>query len=371
MNNQDTYYYTDYFHSETTVNSNIQHVEVTSQTDYSPFGMLLPNRHESSNEYRYGFNGMEKDDEVSGEGNQYTTEYRQYDPRIGRWTSLDPLMKYYPHQSGYCAFNNNPIYFTDPTGLQGESPMEGDPIKIDTYGNGERSSAFPVNPYEGQTVTFEIGGDGYYDQQNFEYSKDQDKWMLKSSKIRDGQEVRDFSENNDFGIAATHVEVNDATTNNSAVVTNTSNSTTKGSSSAPPSTDISNGTSSGESVSGTINTVATAGGVIAKVIEASAEDMAKPPKYKSPDVPNKGAWKPIAKGFKTAAKAAKYLGRALGVVSIATNAYDAVDNWNKGDKLEAAKSAAKAVVDVGMLFIKASPVGLAVSVGWAIVSSFW
>jgi RHS repeat-associated protein len=335
--------------------------------------MLLPNRHEDASEYRYGFNGMEKDDEVSGEGNQYTTEFRQYEPRIGRWTSLDPLMKYYPHQSGYCAFNNDPIYFTDPTGLQGESPIEGDPIKIDTYGNGERSSAFPVNPYEGQTVTFEIGGDSYYDQQIFEYSKDQDKWMLKSSRIRDSQEVLDFSENNDFdfGIAATHVEVNDATINNSAVVANTSNSTTKGSSSVPPSTDVSNGTSSGESVSGTINTVATAGGVVAKVIESSAEDMAEPPKYKSPDVPNKGAWKPIAKGFKTAAKAAKYLGNALGVVSIATNIYDAHEKFSNGDTWGGVKSSAKAIVDVGMLFVKASPVGVVVSIGWAIVSSFW
>jgi len=28
--------------------------------------MLLPNRHESTNEYRYGFNGQEKDDEIKG-----------------------------------------------------------------------------------------------------------------------------------------------------------------------------------------------------------------------------------------------------------------------------------------------------------------
>src|SRR5690554_7044453 len=72
--------------------------------------------------YRYGFNGMEGDPEVKGNGNSYTTEFRQYDPRVGRWLSLDPLMAKYPHQSGYAAFNNNPIYFTDPTGLEGEDP---------------------------------------------------------------------------------------------------------------------------------------------------------------------------------------------------------------------------------------------------------
>jgi len=62
-----------------------------SSLDYYPFGMLLPNRHESSNEYRYGFNGYEKDDEVSGEGNSLSSFFRQYDPRLGRFKSIDPM----------------------------------------------------------------------------------------------------------------------------------------------------------------------------------------------------------------------------------------------------------------------------------------
>ena len=41
--------------------------------------------------YSYSFNGMETDHEVSGHGNSYTTQFRQYDPRLGRWKSLDPL----------------------------------------------------------------------------------------------------------------------------------------------------------------------------------------------------------------------------------------------------------------------------------------
>ncbi|MBI1836639.1 MAG: hypothetical protein HYR91_05175 [Flavobacteriia bacterium] len=67
--------------------------------------------------YRFGYNGMEKDPEIKGEGNSYTTEFRQYDPRLGRWLSLDPLMRKFPWQSPYCAFDNNPIYYTDPYGL--------------------------------------------------------------------------------------------------------------------------------------------------------------------------------------------------------------------------------------------------------------
>jgi RHS repeat-associated protein len=76
----------------------------------------LDGRTFSSSDYRYGFNGMEADDEVKGQGNSYTTEYRQYDSRLGRWTSLDPLMGKFSNQSPYVAFDNNPIMFIDPDG---------------------------------------------------------------------------------------------------------------------------------------------------------------------------------------------------------------------------------------------------------------
>jgi RHS repeat-associated protein len=92
---------------------------VLSSTDYYPFGMEMHGRTFSSNKYRYGYNGMEKDDEMEGSGNSYTTEFRMYDPRIGRWLSKDMLVK--PWESPYAAFANNPIYYADPTGLNGEN----------------------------------------------------------------------------------------------------------------------------------------------------------------------------------------------------------------------------------------------------------
>ena len=63
------------------------------KNDYYPFGMLVPNRHGSSNSYRYGFNGKEKDDEVKGEGVQYDYGFRIYDARIARFLSMDPLLE--------------------------------------------------------------------------------------------------------------------------------------------------------------------------------------------------------------------------------------------------------------------------------------
>ena len=65
-------------------------------------------------DYRYGINGMERDNEVKGNGNSYTSYWRQYDPRLGRWMSDEP--KPVAWESGYAAFRNNPIIYADPSG---------------------------------------------------------------------------------------------------------------------------------------------------------------------------------------------------------------------------------------------------------------
>ena len=83
-------------------------------TDYSPFGVTLDGRTMQLDGYRYGFGGMEKDDEVKGSGNSYTAEFWQYDSRIGKRWNIDPVVKF--HESPYAAFANNPIWFKDPNG---------------------------------------------------------------------------------------------------------------------------------------------------------------------------------------------------------------------------------------------------------------
>jgi len=99
-----------------------------SAKNYHTFGVPLLGRNFSVEGYRFTFNGMEKTDEVYGGGNEYSTEYRQYDPRIGRWLSIDHLFKNFPWQSPYAAFDNNPILIKDPKGLAGESST-GNPDK--------------------------------------------------------------------------------------------------------------------------------------------------------------------------------------------------------------------------------------------------
>ena len=82
--------------------------------DYFPFGMKKPQSDESKYEGRdYGFQGM-KIDKVFSNRNIYSTSFRGYDSRIGRWISMDPVESHNP----YLGLNNNPIVETDPLGLQ-------------------------------------------------------------------------------------------------------------------------------------------------------------------------------------------------------------------------------------------------------------
>jgi RHS repeat-associated protein len=78
----------------------------------------LANIASDSLKYRYGFNGMEKDNEIKGDGNSYDFGERIYDPRLGRFLSVDPLTKKYAALSPYQFASNNPIKFVDLEGLE-------------------------------------------------------------------------------------------------------------------------------------------------------------------------------------------------------------------------------------------------------------
>lgn len=68
--------------------------------------------------YRYGFNGKENDNEVKGEGNQQDYGMRIYDPRVGRFLSVDLISKKYPNLTPYQFASNTPIQAIDQDGLE-------------------------------------------------------------------------------------------------------------------------------------------------------------------------------------------------------------------------------------------------------------
>lgn len=71
-----------------------------------------------NNDYRYGFNGKEGDDEVKGDDNQQDYGMRIYDPRVGRFLSVDPIGREYPELTPYQFASNTPIWAIDLDGLE-------------------------------------------------------------------------------------------------------------------------------------------------------------------------------------------------------------------------------------------------------------
>lgn len=59
---------------------------------------------------------MEKDDEVSGQGNTYDFGARLNNVRLGRWFTTDKLAILQPEWSPYKVNKNNPIMYKDPDG---------------------------------------------------------------------------------------------------------------------------------------------------------------------------------------------------------------------------------------------------------------
>jgi RHS repeat-associated protein len=132
-------------------------------SDYYPFGMLIPTRSFAQQQgdvaYRFGFNGMEKDDEVRGENSAYEFGGRSiYDPRLGRFFSIDPRTSEYAWQSSYAYYANSPISIIDYLG------MGGAPIDDGSNDGGDR--------VDGDTP------EEYFKYHCSETSSDDDGWLL-------------------------------------------------------------------------------------------------------------------------------------------------------------------------------------------------
>lgn len=115
--------------NNTTIDS--YNADVVTANDYYPFGMMMPGRkYTVGTGYRYGFNGKENDNEVKGDGNQQDYGLRIYDPRLGRFLSVDPLSDEYPWNSTYAFAENIPIQYIDLDGAEISPDMKTDNTKI-------------------------------------------------------------------------------------------------------------------------------------------------------------------------------------------------------------------------------------------------
>lgn len=113
---------------------------IEMSADYHEFGQTMEGRgFVGSLNYRYGYQGSEKDNEVnSSNGTSYTTEFRQLDTRLGRWFSSDPVFQ--PWQSSYTSMDNDPVNLTDVMGdVAGDGPRAHSVPKAHQSGNSGNS----------------------------------------------------------------------------------------------------------------------------------------------------------------------------------------------------------------------------------------
>jgi RHS repeat-associated protein len=112
--------------------------------------MVMPNRKTpaaGNSTYRYGFNGKENDDEAYGDDNEQDYGMRIYDPRLGRFLSVDPIAREYPELTPYQFAGNMPIWAVDLDGLE--------PWKVNTLDGGKTDFNGPYPDQKSAQINYD------------------------------------------------------------------------------------------------------------------------------------------------------------------------------------------------------------------------
>jgi RHS repeat-associated protein len=144
---------------------------------YYPFGMLMEGMGMNSPTNDYTYNGKELNEDFVLNLHDYRT--RWYDAALGRWWSLDPMGEKYTSSSSYNYALNNPIKYTDPTGMYIELGY------TDDKGNS-------------QTVKYNYGDKYEGDVEFFKNTFAQLDYLMANSPIETNI-IADLAENQEFG----------------------------------------------------------------------------------------------------------------------------------------------------------------------------
>lgn len=216
--------------------------------------------------YDYKYNYQEWQDEFGL--NWYAMDFRNYDPAIGRFHSADPLGELTPDWTPYRFAFNNPVYFSDPTGLCED--CEGDfvelyysgwdstnsdiwnifnlnwgvDINFDTLASGEWNESDMFDNFAAEEYTFEMGeNDNGYQQNDERLNNNQNPSPTISNKSdypifildENYHEIHVLLPNSDYfkkfdGIAMPHLNTSEIlkVVNGNSVVVNNHNYNVKG-----------------------------------------------------------------------------------------------------------------------------------------------
>ena len=88
--------------------------EIIEENNFYPFGLKHKgyNNTIAGRDHSFEYNGKEL--ETSLGYNMMEMDMRQYDPAIARWVVQDPVTHH--NYSPYNAFDNNPVFYADPSG---------------------------------------------------------------------------------------------------------------------------------------------------------------------------------------------------------------------------------------------------------------
>ena len=105
--------------------------EVVQHIEYVPFGEVFIEERNSVWNTPYLFNAKEFDEETG----MYYYGARYYEPRLSLWMSTDPMKEKYPDYSTYIYAAQNPIAYSDPTGMEirGVTKSDAEEFKSDVH----------------------------------------------------------------------------------------------------------------------------------------------------------------------------------------------------------------------------------------------
>lgn len=105
--------------------------EVVQHIEYVPFGEVFIEERNSVWNTPYLFNAKEFDEETG----MYYYGTRYYEPRLSLWMSTDPMEEKYPDYSTYIYAAQNPIAYSDPTGMEirGVTKSDAEEFKSDVH----------------------------------------------------------------------------------------------------------------------------------------------------------------------------------------------------------------------------------------------
>src|SRR5690554_522583 len=146
------WYHSDHLGSSTYLTDNFGRPSHYYET--LPFGEMIVEHNQSSfYDNKFKFNGKELDDATQ----MYYYGARYYDPRISIFVSVDPLAE--ETMTPYQYVNNNPIMFTDPTGMVADDIIirgeNGNTITIPTADDDHKYVDVPFDISE--SITMDLG----------------------------------------------------------------------------------------------------------------------------------------------------------------------------------------------------------------------